>query len=181
MRQQAGRERVTRLLAHADVQLDGNRPWDIRVQDERFFSRVPVEGTVGLGESYMDGWWECEQLDELVHRILSARLDQRVRSDWRLTAHLLASRVLNLQNRRRSREVVEKHYDLDAELYMSFLDSYNQYTCAYFRNTEELNQAQENKLELICQKLQLSSGDRVLDIGCGWGGFAKFAAERYGC
>lgn len=181
MHRQATIERVTGLLAHADVQLDGDRPWDIQVRDERFFSRVPAEGSMGLGESYMDGWWDCEQLDELVYKILSARLDQHVRSDWRLATHLLMSRVLNLQNRRRSREVAEKHYHLDAELYMSFLDPYNQYTCAYFRNTGDLDQAQENKLELICRKLHLSSGDRVLDIGCGWGGFAKFAAERYGC
>lgn len=181
MRRQAAIERVAGLLAHADVQLDGDRPWDIQVHDERFFSRVPAEGSLGLGESYMDGWWECEQLDELIYKLLSARLEQRVRSDWRLAAHLLMSRLLNLQNRRRSREVAEKHYDLDTALYMSFLDPYNQYTCAYFRNTDNLNQAQENKLELICRKLHLSSGDRVLDIGCGWGGFARFAAERYDC
>ncbi len=181
MSPQSQRDRVARLLAHADVQVNGDRPWDIQVHDERFFSRVLTEGSLGLGEPYMDGWWDCEQLIELLHRLLSARLDQQVRSDWRLAAHLLMSRVFNLQSRRRSRQVAEEHYDLDAELYMSFLDPYNQYTCAYFRDAEDLNQAQENKLELICQKLKLTSGDEVLDIGCGWGGFAKFAAERYGC
>src|SRR5207247_100513 len=77
--------------------------------------------------------------------------------------------------------VIEEHYDLSNELYMSFLDPYNQYTCGYFKNTTDLNQAQEQKLDLICRKLSLKQGDRVLDIGCGWGGFAKYAAENYGC
>ena len=86
-----------------------------------------------------------------------------------------------MQSKSRSKEVAEKHYNLSSDLYMSFLDPYNQYTCGYFKDTDDLNKAQEQKLDLICKKLRLSSKDRVLDIGCGWGGFAKFAAERYGC
>ena len=86
-----------------------------------------------------------------------------------------------MQSKLRSRKVAKKHYDLSPALYESFLDPYNQYTCGYFKDTNDLNKAQEQKLDLICKKLKLSSKDKVLDIGCGWGGFAKFAAEKYGC
>jgi cyclopropane-fatty-acyl-phospholipid synthase len=175
------RRRVASLLDRADIRIGGDRPWDIQVHDDRFYARILAEGVLGVGESYMDGWWDCERLDDMFHRILAARLDQEIRQDWRMLVHLAVSRVMNLQSRRRSRHVVRRHYDLDTDLYMSFLDPYNQYTCAYFRGTDELDRAQEQKLELICRKLQLSAGDRVLDIGCGWGGFAKFAAEHYGC
>jgi len=88
---------------------------------------------------------------------------------------------LNLQTKKGSKKVAEQHYNLSTKLYMSFLDAYNQYTCGYFKNTDDLNTAQEQKLQLICSKLQLKKEDRVLDIGCGWGGFAKFASEHYGC
>jgi cyclopropane-fatty-acyl-phospholipid synthase len=174
-------DRVAGLLALGDIRVDGDRPWDLRVHDERFYGRVLAEGALGIGESYMDGWWDCHQLDELFHRMLAARLEREVRRDWRTLGHLAVSRVVNLQTRRRSRRVARQHYDLDTDLYMSFLDPYNQYTCAYFRGTDDLDRAQEQKLELICRKLHLSAEDHVLDIGCGWGGFARFAAERYGC
>jgi cyclopropane-fatty-acyl-phospholipid synthase len=174
-------DRVAGLLARADVRIDGDRPWDLQVHDDRFYRRVLAEGALGIGESYMDGWWECDQLSEMFRRILAARLEGEVGRDWRTLVDLAVSRVVNLQTRRRSARVAREHYDLDTDLYMSFLDPYNQYTCAYFRETEDLDRAQEQKLELICRKLQLSPGDHVLDIGCGWGGFARYAAERYGC
>src|SRR5690606_14455870 len=93
----------------------------------------------------------------------------------------LLARLVNFQSPARSRDVIDTHYNLDADFFMSFLDPYNQYTCGYFDGTDDLNQAQEKKLDLICRKLNLSASDRVLDIGCGWGGFSKFAASRYGC
>jgi cyclopropane-fatty-acyl-phospholipid synthase len=174
-------QRVAGLLARADIRIDGDRPWDIHVHDQRFYGRALADGALGIGESYMDGWWDCDQLDEMFYRLLAARLESEVRRDWRTLAHLAFSRIVNLQTRSRSRRVAHEHYDLDTDLYMSFLDPYNQYTCAYFRDTDDLNRAQEQKLELICRKLHLSADDHVLDIGCGWGGFARFAAERYGC
>jgi cyclopropane-fatty-acyl-phospholipid synthase len=175
------RHRVAALLDRADIRIDGDRSWDIHVHDDRLYRRILAEGVLGVGESYMDGWWDCDRLDEMFHRVLAARLDREIRQDWRMLVHLGASRLMNLQSRRRSHHVARQHYDLDTDLYMSFLDPYNQYSCAYFRGTEELDRAQVQKLELICRKLQLTVGERVLDIGCGWGGFARYAAERYGC
>jgi len=169
-----------RLLAQADIRLDGDRPWDIRVINPGFSRRVLSGGSLALGESYMDGWWSCDALDQLGCKLIRGRLSQQV-IPWSAKAQIVKSRLLNLQTRLRARLVAEKHYELTPALFMSFLDPYNQYTCGYFEGTGDLNQAQENKLDLICRKLMLSPQDKVLDIGCGWGGFARFATERYGC
>lgn len=168
------------LLAIADINIGGGRAWDIRVYDDRFYQKVLAQGSLGLGESYMDGWWDCEKLDEFFYRILKASLSEKVRGKGILW-NILKAKVINMQNKERSKKVAKEHYDLSPELYESFLDPYNQYTCGYFKNTGDLNKAQEQKLDLICKKLKLSSRDKVLDIGCGWGGFMKFASERYGC
>ena len=171
------------VLDSADVRVDGGRPWDIRVHDARLWDRVVSDGTLGLGESYMDGWWDCDALDEMMARALRAGGEAAIERNWRTAFHALRARVLNLQTRRRARQVARRHYDVDDRLYMSFLDPYNQYTCAYFKDlpADALDRAQEAKMDLICRKLQLKPSDRVLDIGCGWGGLARWMAERHGC
>lgn len=168
------------LFTKADIKIGGNRPWDIQVHDERLYDRVLAEGSLGGGEAYMDGWWDVPALDQFICKIFSARLQNKFFFNWRALVVTLYARVLNMQSKTRAKKVAHEHYDLSTELYTSFLDPYNQYTCGYFKNTTDLNVAQEQKLDLICKKLQLKKGDRVLDIGCGWGGFSKFAAEHYG-
>ena len=165
----------------AGISINGPHPWDIQVHNDKFYDRLIRKGALGLGESYMDGWWDCERLDQFFTKVLTAKLNQKVKNVRPMLWAFIKAKFFNMQNKSRSKEVAEKHYDLSADLYMSFLDPYNQYTCGYFKNTDDLNKAQEQKLDLICKKLGLSSKDKVLDIGCGWGGFAKFAAERYGC
>jgi len=172
---------IEKILDSADVKINGNRPFDIQIHNEKFYDRILSEGSLGLGESYMDGWWDCEQLDELIRRILIVDAKKSIPKTLGVALHFLRSRVLNLQTKTRSKKVAKEHYDLGNDLYMAFLDPYNQYTCGYFKDTDKLNIAQEQKLELICKKLQLKKTDKVLDIGCGWGGFAKYAAEHYGC
>ena len=174
------KSKVCELLSLADVTVNGDRPWDIQVNDERFYRRVLAQGSLGLGEAYMDGWWNCKRLDEFFAKVTEAKLETKV-NPASMILPALKARFLNMQTKRKSRKVVKTIYDLSNDFYMSFLDSYNQYTCGYFKNTNDLNKAQEQKLNLICKKLNLSSKDKVLDIGCGWGGFAKFAAKRYGC
>lgn len=173
---------VTReLLSQAGITIDGSRDFDIQVKNQNFYKRVLANGSLGLGESYMDGWWDCEKLDEFIFKILRANLDKKIGFNWVTIKILLLSKLFNLQNFTRSKEVAEKHYNLSIKLYESFLDPYNQYTCGYFKGTTDLNKAQQQKLQLICEKLQLKPTDTVLDIGCGWGGFAKFASSRFGC
>lgn len=172
---------VEELLTLAGVTINGPQPWDIQVRDDRFYARVLRNKNLGLGEAYMDGWWDCPRLDEFFARILRARLEGKFRGSWRDLLRSLPAIFLNLQSRNRAAIIAEKHYDLDNSLFLSFLDSYNQYSCAYFKDTDDLEEAQQRKLALICQKISLSRNDRVLDIGCGWGGFARYAAEQYGC
>jgi len=172
-------ETIERLLSLADVRIDGNRPWDIQVHDEAMYARVLAEGALGLGESYMDGWWDSESVDQFFHHILSARLEAKVRPGSELPS-LVKARLLNLQKRTRAYQVGERHYDIDNDLFQRMLDPLMIYSCGYWKEAATLQEAQEAKLDLVCRKLGLQPGMRVLDIGCGWGGTARFAAERYG-
>lgn len=172
--------KVETLLEHTDIQLNGNRPWDIQVHDERFYKRVLTQGSLGLGETYMDGWWDCGQIDELITRILTAGLNQKVVARI-LAFDLLEAMVFNMQSRTRAWIVGKKHYDVGNDLYQRMLDRNMVYSCGYWKTADTLDEAQEAKIDLVCRKLQLKPGMRVLDIGCGWGGAAKYVAERYGC
>ena len=173
------RHRLERLLDAADVRIDGDRAWDLQLHDERLPARLLAQGSLGLGESYMDGWWDVESLDGLLYRLLDARIDQRVRG-FAAALDSLRARLFNLQSRGRSFVVGERHYDLGNDLYSAMLGKRLVYSCGYWRNAKTLDDAQEAKLDLVCRKLGLHPGMRVLDIGCGWGEALKFAAERYG-
>ena len=175
-----GARAITDLLALADIKVNGDRPWDIKVHNPAFFDRFLAQGTLGLGEAYMDGWWDSDQLDETFNKAMSARLETKLRMSLPLAIDLLKSRLFNRQSKVRSKEVAEIHYNLGNDFYRDMLDPRMQYTCAYWKDARSLAEAQENKLDLVCRKLGLKPGMTVLELGCGWGGFARFAAERYG-
>lgn len=167
--------KVVAGFAKAGVTVGGSAPWDIRVNDSGFLKRVAKEGTMGLGESYMDGHWDCDALDELFYKL---SLVQRERTKSAGRFFLLAqSKLANLQSRARARHVIDAHYNLSNYLYSRMLDPYMQYSCGYWRDAQDLESAQRNKLELICQKLDLKPGERVLELGCGFGGLARYMAE----
>lgn len=172
---------ITELMEKAGIRLGGSDPWDIRVNDDRFYDRVLRDHSLGLGESYMDGWWECDRIDRMIRRLIDARLDEEVKKNFRMAASVIAARIFNRQSKYRSREVADRHYNLGNDLFFSFLDPYKQYSCAFFNGSKRLDDAQRHKMDLICQKTELSPGDKVLDIGSGWGGLAKYMAERYDC
>jgi cyclopropane-fatty-acyl-phospholipid synthase len=171
---------IGRVLGRADVRLDGDRPWDLRILDERFYPMAATRGTLGMGEAYMEGYWEAERLDELVFRLLHADVDHALPD---LPNQLLLSlvRLTNLQSEARAADIAEAHYDLGNDLFEAMLGPTMVYSCGYFRGTDDLDAAQSAKLDLICQKLSLRPGDRLLDIGCGFGSLLLHAAERYGC
>jgi cyclopropane-fatty-acyl-phospholipid synthase len=172
---------VTDLMARGGIAVNGPNPWDIQVNDGRFFGRVLRGGTLGFGESYVDGDWDVGQIDALFRRLVRS---QAAHSAVVVLNRLwldLKSRFFNLQSRRGSLAIAETHYNLDHRLYEHFLGPWNQYTCCFFYRAKTLEEAEVEKLELVCNKLDLRTGDSVLDLGCGWGGFAKFAAERRGC
>lgn len=168
-----------RLLKKADIELNGSRPWDIQVHNPALYSRVFTKGSLGLGEAYMDGWWDCSRIDQMVMRIFKANLYQSTKA----LPHLLAltiNALTNLQKIQRAFCIGEKHYDLSNELFEKMLDKRMIYSCGYWKNANNLSEAQEAKLKLVFDKLYLEPGMTVLDIGCGWGGAARFAAEHYG-
>jgi cyclopropane-fatty-acyl-phospholipid synthase len=166
------------VLAEAGVTVGGNEPWDIEVKDERLYQRLLRDGSLGFGESYMEGWWDSPALDQTIERVCRARLRDHVKDNWNLLAHPVKARVMNLQ-KSRAFEIAYKHYDIGNDLYEAMLDKRMLYTCAYWREANDLDAAQEAKLELVCEKIGLRPGMRVLDLGCGWGGFAAYAAEKY--
>ncbi|MDD2767833.1 MAG: cyclopropane fatty acyl phospholipid synthase [Methylococcus sp.] len=173
------KERLESLLEIADVRIDGGRPWDLRVHNPAFFRRIFADASLGLGESYVDGWWDCARIDELIYRIVRARLPDRFRC-WRDLAAAVQARFFNLQHITRAFHVGQRHYDIGNDLYSRMLDRRMIYSCGYWKHAQNLEQAQEAKLDLVFRKIGLKPGMRVLDIGCGWGGAAKFAAEKYG-
>lgn len=166
-------------MAEADVEINGKRVWDIQVYDDRFYKRVFAEGSLGLGESYMDKWWTVEALDQFFCKILSARLDSKV-NPYKMIWLIFQSKLFNLQGIQRAFHVGKAHYDIGNDLFTLMLDKRLAYTCGYWKNATNLNQAQEDKLDLVCRKIGLKKNQRILDIGCGWGSFIKFAAEKYG-
>lgn len=171
---------IVEMLRPAGIQINGNEPGDIQVHNEAFYARVLKDGVLGLGESYMDKWWDCDRIDVLFDKALRVGLDTKIHVPLHFKIRLLLTKIINFQTKQRAKTVAERHYDLGNDLFKHMLDKRMIYSCGYFKHATSLELAQAAKLELICQKLQLKPGLRLLDIGCGWGGLAKYAAENYG-
>lgn len=172
-------ERVVRnVLSLADININGDRPFDIQVKRPEFYERFLADGVIGFGEAYMDGWWDCEALDVMIDKVLRADLEHAI-SPYKMLIPFLWAKVVNLQRRSRAFKIGEFHYDIGNDLYQKMLDKRMTYTCGYWKEANDLESAQEAKLDLVCRKMGLQPGMRVLDIGCGWGSFAAFAAEKY--
>ena len=168
-----------RLLDRADIRINGDRPWDMRIHHPGTVARVMAQGSLGLGDSYVDGWWDCERLDEFFARVLRAGLDCEV--GWRARAWpWLRARLFNLQSLVRARQVGRAHYDLDSAVFEQMLGPTMAYSCGYWAQARTLDEAQRDKLDLVCRKLGLAHGMSLLDVGCGWGSLMRHAAEHYG-
>lgn len=172
------RQKFEWLLSLADVKINGDRPWDIQVHNDKLYARFFAEGSLGIGESYMDGWWDCDRLDQFFDKIFRAELDAKIKPLSYLF-EAVKSKIVNMQRPSSAFRTARHHYDMGSDLYRCMLDKRMIYSCAYWKDAKTLDQAQEAKLDLICRKLGLRPGMRVLDIGCGWGGTAKFVAQRY--
>ncbi len=171
---------VTEVLGDADIQINGTRPWDITVRNEEFYSQVVAKGSLGLGETYMEGMWDCPSIDQFIYHILNAKVDENenrytLKNLW----YVIQAKLFNLQNKSKSMDVIDLHYNLGNDLYIKMLGPTMAYSCGYWRRATNLNDAQNAKYDLICRKLKLRPGMQVLDIGCGFGGLAKFMAENY--
>lgn len=179
MKHAVAKQVVQEIFAGLDIRVDGNRPWDLHVHNDAFYRRILAGGSLALGESYMDGWWRCDALDEFFDRILSARLDKQVKNNKRVFLAAVTAKLMNAQKRSKAYMIGKRHYDTGNRLFEIMLDARMNYSCGYWETAATLDEAQEAKLDLICKKLLLKPGMTVLDIGCGWGGFAQWAAEKY--
>ncbi|MEM9336853.1 MAG: cyclopropane fatty acyl phospholipid synthase [Patescibacteria group bacterium] len=171
---------LSSLLSEIDVQFNGSRPTDVTINDERAYKAIASGGTLAIGKAFMDNWWECEDLASLVARVyLDGDFERKIVAydEWPL---LIKGLFFNLQSRARAYMVAHDHYDIGNDLYQAMLDERMVYTSAMWSGVTTLEAAQEQKLEALCQKMGLKAGDRILDIGCGWGSLMQFAAERYG-
>ncbi|MDH7798445.1 MULTISPECIES: cyclopropane fatty acyl phospholipid synthase [unclassified Beijerinckia] len=171
---------VKNLLAIAGIEINGNKPWDIKVHDDRFYARSVAQGSLGFGESYMDGWWDCEKLDQLFDRLVGSRLSEKIPFNFKTAWLVLVSKIQNRQNMKRAFIAADVHYDLPVQIFEATFDKRLTGSCGYWKEAKDLDACQDAKLDLICRKIGLKQGQRVFDIGCGWGAFMGFAAEKYG-
>ena len=171
---------IENLLVGTGITINGSNAYDPQIHNENFYSRVLRQGSLGLGESYMDGWWDCEKLDQFFHKFLVAELDNRVKKNWGILFKIAWNFVLNPGKKSQAFVIGERHYDLGNDLYRAMFDNRLTYTCGYWKDAKDLNEAQEAKLDLVCRKIGLKPGQKILDIGSGWGSFIGYAAERYG-
>ncbi len=173
-------ETVKAITAIADVEIDGHRSWDIQVHNDQFYSRILRDGSLGLGESYMESWWDCPKIDEFMFHLLRADIEHNLKTTWTMRWDFIKARFFNRQTKSRSMQVIDRHYQLGNDLFEQMLDSTMAYSCGYWKDAKTLEEAQIAKYDLIAQKLHMRPGMSVLDIGCGWGGFAKYIAQNYG-
>jgi len=178
---------IQALLAEAEITVNGPNPWDITVHNENFYGRIAAESELGLGESYMDSEWDCSQLDQFFYRLFSANIENKALSNplfWRAalkqSLYEIFRKLLNHQTKAKSFIVGRKHYDIGNDLYEAMLDKRLVYTCAFWMDDDDLDAAQERKLHVACRKLDLQPGMILLDVGCGWGSLAQYAAQNFG-
>lgn len=175
------KQRVTKQLSRAGIGIGAEDAWDIQVHDPRFYQRLVTQGSLGAGESYIDGWWDCPRIDLLTERVLRSGLVDQWGGCVRSTLAGALRRLINAQRGKRSEKVASIHYNNDPVFFEMLLGSTMNYSCAYWRSAETLDEAQVHKMRLIGLKLDLGPDDRVLEIGCGWGGLANYLSKTFGC
>lgn len=173
------RLKLEKLLEGSNITFNGDNPWDIRVYNADLYERILTQGSVGMGEAYMDGWWDSDQLDELFCKICLAKIKNKVSLNPHVIKKSLLAYFSNQQSKHLTSQIIKHHYDIGNDLYNAMLDKSLTYSCGYWLKANTLEQAQEHKFDLICRKLNLQPGQKILDMGCGWGGFMKYAAEHY--
>lgn len=176
---------IRKMLEKAGIEIGGNKPWDIHIHDNRVYGKIIRYGSLGLGESYMDSWWDCPAVDQFIDKIIRANLHSEFHFNIETIKIFVDALIQNRQSIGRSKKVAKDHYDISPELYVAMLGENEIYTCGYWKgldrnNLENLQKAQDQKLDLIYKKLEAKPGMNVLDIGCGWGGTLRYGHEKYG-
>lgn len=172
---QVAKSLVSKAFAKVDIQIHGSRPWDLKVNDERFYMKLLIKGPLGFGEAFVDDWIECDRFDECLTRILKLESKNHPVMMW----SWLRAYFTDLSSKKRGKIGSAIHYNFEKLIYEKMLDKAMTYSIGYWGENDDLERAQEKKLDLICRKLHLEPGMRVLDIGCGWGSFAQYATRMY--
>lgn len=173
--------RVRAEFERAGITIGGHAAHDLRVLDPSFFRRIAMNPAYELGQTYVDGLWECDAIDRMMTKLLAAGVGQSFEHGRQFFVRSLVAKAHNLQSRLRAKIVIDRHYDLGDELFAAMLDESMAYTCAIFETPEtSLADAQQAKMRVLCNKLELASGETFLDIGCGWGGLLDHAARVNG-
>lgn len=177
------RDQALKLLESVDVRPGGGRPWDPVVHDERVWRRAILGGSLGFGEAYMDGWFDCPAMDQFFERVMGGNVRDQL---WAIRLSKAVQgfhgKLVNRQSVARAGQVARTHYDAGNDLFERMLDPLMMYSCGYWAGgANDLAESQTAKLDLIARKLELRPGMKILDIGCGWGGAAWHMAKRHGC
>ncbi|NTV22609.1 MAG: cyclopropane fatty acyl phospholipid synthase [Candidatus Yonathbacteria bacterium] len=173
---------VSELLYSVGVTINAPNGSGLQVRDERFYSEIVRRGSLGLGEAYMDGLWDHDDLSDFFCRVIGGGLEKEAKSLKTVIAlgpEILSSVLADCGHWKNSHRVGEHHYDVGNDLYRLMLGKHMVYSCAYWKDAQNLNEAQEHKMRLICEKLGLKEGMTLLDIGCGFGELLAFAAKHY--
>lgn len=187
------RKILNEIFNYADIKINGDNPHDIIVNHSRFYDKVMSNGSLGLGESYMDGDWDCKSLDKLFDNITTYNLREHAKEKCSVVDFVI-NKISSNGKLKESEKLMKQHYDIGNDLYTSMLGgnpienqnhAFMQYTCGYREITENKNEfnlrdAQIKKLELICKKAYLKSGMKILELGSGFGGFANYSSTNYG-
>ncbi|KPA74708.1 cyclopropane-fatty-acyl-phospholipid syntahse [Leptomonas pyrrhocoris] len=183
-----------KIMDRCGITIGGDRPFDLVVHNPLFYRRVINKGSVGLGESFMDGWWDTRDfyaLDDFFKRILEGGLEYYFPNNAKDMANVLKAKMFNPQTKSKSKKVGMQHYDIGNEFFSNMLGPSMQYSCAYWErhigdaagNSVEpvatLDEAQQVKLHMLGEKLKLKPGMEVLDVGCGWGALASYLSQTY--
>ena len=170
---------ATQILEKAGIPVNSSEPWSIHIHNDRFWDRVISQKQLGLAESYMDGWWDCDAIDVMLTKLLSIDVLDLLKPSPALAFHATRSVLRNNQTKKRAASNAKHHYNIGNDLYTRMLDSSMAYSCGYWKDATTLEQAQEAKFDLIARKLHLEPGMRILDIGSGWGGFLRYVTKKY--
>ena len=173
-------EQLIAIMESSGLKVNGDAPHDPQIHHPDLAKRVFGEGMIAMGESYMDGWWDCDAMDEMVTRGMVGRNHTKLWNKKKMATQIIKARFYNFQKKSLAFKVGEEHYDTGNDLFEKMLDPTMCYSCAYWKDADTLEQAQRNKMDLICRKAGLKEGMKVLDIGCGWGSLAEHAVRNYG-
>lgn len=173
-------KKVREILALAGLEPNGPHPWDPKIHDERIYARAFSGGSLAIGEAYMDGWWDSDDLTECFARAIRAQVDKKIHLNLETLLRFAYMQLANPQKQSRAHQVAKVHYDIGNDLYKKMLGPSMSYSCGYWKEARTLDEAQYAKFDLICRKMNLQKGQQILEIGCGFGSFAKYAAEHYG-